>query len=474
MQITGLVGSRGILPVGDLLAGAQNTYSADAFHHFPTLSWLNSSDAFLQLLCVAGIVTALLILFGVLTVPALIAAWIFYLSLTVDGQIFLGYQWDTLLLEAGFLAILVAPFQLLPRLSRERQPPRLMLWLLRLLLFRLMFSSGIVKLASRDPNWASLTALTYHYYTQPIPTPLAWYAQQMPLWFQQVSALMVFVIELIVPFLIFAPWRRARITSAFCLISLQLLILLTGNYTFFNLLTIALCLLLFDDAFIRRWLPPFITKRLPTANDQPLPRFRRLMVIPIAVLIVVLAGLNLVGLFIPLSDSIYAGMGWFVPFRIVNRYGLFAVMTTQRLEIEVEGSNDGQHWQTYSFRYKAEDVNRPPPWVAPLQPRLDWQMWFAALGSYQANPWFSSFMTRLLEGSPDVLALLETNPFPDAPPRYIRATAYDYHFTTWVDRNASGAWWQRDLSGAYFPVSTLGNKHPTMLTSANRGRCLIQ
>ena len=303
----------------------------------PTLTWLNSSDAFLQLLCWSGILASISVIAGLLTAPALALCWIFYLSLTVAGQIFLGYQWDALLLEVGFLAIFFAPLQILPRPSKQTEPPWLILWAFRLLLLRLMFGSGVVKLISGDPAWANLTALTYHYYTQPLPTPLAWYAQQMPLWFQQVSVLVMFAIELCAPFLIFAPfgapyrWRRIRFVGAGAIVFLQLLILLTGNYTFFNWLTIALCILLLDDDFLRHWLPQRFVNKFQFA-PQPIPRWRQFMIAPIAILIFFLGGLQIAGLFVPIRTLPGSSLlNLTAPFRLVNRYGLFAIMTTTRL-----------------------------------------------------------------------------------------------------------------------------------------------
>lgn len=452
-EIKGLVGSNGILPVADFLEAIYSSYGADAYRQFPTLVWLNTSDTFLQWLCWGGAVAALLVIIGLLNAPLLAVCWLFYLSLTIAGQIFLGYQWDALLLETGFIAIFFAPWQLLSRLSKQIEPPWLVLWLLRLLLFRLMFGSGAVKLLSGDPHWADLTALSYHWYTQPLPTPLAWYAHQLPLWFHQLSTLVTFIVELVVPFLIFVPWRRVRFLGAAAIIGFQILILLTGNYTFFNWLAIALCVLLLDDDFLRRWLPLRLT-HMVSAEKRLLPRWRQITVLPLALILLMLGAVqvgSLFGLLRGFPRPVVDVLSLASRFRIINGYGLFAVMTTSRLEIVVEGSNDNQTWLPYEFRYKPGDVNRPPPWIAPFQPRLDWQMWFAALGNVGQNPWFTHFMERLLQGSPDVLALLQTNPFPEAPPRYIRARLYEYTFTDWAARVETGAWWSAAPVGDYFP-----------------------
>jgi hypothetical protein len=236
------------------------------------------------------------------------------------------------------------------------------------------------------------------------------------------------------------------------------MIAITGNYAFFNLLTLALCVLLFDDAFLARFFPRVLVERLRTATFNSR-RFslRRWVTAPIA-LIVFAAGLVQLAALLSLQwvpSSGFQLLSRLEPLRIVNNYGLFAVMTTSRPEIIIEGSNDGETWLDYEFKFKAGDLRRAPRWVEPFQPRLDWQMWFAALGDYRSSPWFTQLMLRLLEGSPPVLALLERNPFPQSPPKYLRALIYDYHFTTWSERRAQGEWWNRQLLGFYFPAVTL-------------------
>jgi len=379
--------------------------------------------------------------------------WLIYLSLATVGQDFFGFQWDNLLLEAGFLAIFLAPLQWLARPARAGPPSRAVIWLLWLLLFKLMFSSGCVKLASGDPNWRNLTALTFHYQTQPLPTWLGWYAGQLPLWFQKLSCIGMFAIELGAPFLIFAP-RRLRFAGGAAIATLQILILLTGNYTFFNFLTLALCVLLLDDFVLKKiWPRGWQTKQ--RATEAPARCWPKGVIIPIAAVFAVVSLSQVAALFGP-------RFGLWVPaaiferefgsLRTINGYGLFAVMTTQREEIVVEGSNDGVNWRPYEFKYKPGDVNRRPRFIEPFQPRLDWQMWFAALGTAQQNPWFLDFCERLLQGSPAVLALLEKNPFPGQPPRYLRAELYNYHFTNFAERRVAGAWWKRELASEYLPI----------------------
>jgi predicted DCC family thiol-disulfide oxidoreductase YuxK len=461
-QINGLIGHNGILPADRFMSAVSRQCDVqgiglERYHLLPTLCWCNTSNTFLDFQCAAGTVLAILLIIGLAPAPSLFLLWLLYLSLVTVGQDFLGFQWDNLLLETGFLAIFFAPLQLLPWPSLEAPPSRLGVWLLRLLLFKLVFSSGCVKLLSGDPNWRNLTALTFHYQTQPLPAWTAWYANQLPVWFQKLSCAATLGIELGAPFLVFAP-RRLRFVGALLLAGLQLLILVTGNYAFFNWLTLALCLLLLDDFFlekltpskIRRWFSP--AAQPPTVN-HPRRWPRPLMV---GVTVVVLAGSGfMLATTLGVGSPLLCPFSWvaeqLAPFRSVNNYGLFAVMTTQRNEIIVEGSDDGVNWSPYKFKYKPGDVNRRPQFIAPFQPRLDWQMWFAALGGPQQNPWFENFCERLLQGSPDVLALLATNPFPAHPPRFIRAELYNYQFTCLPERRATGAWWHREAIGEFLP-----------------------
>jgi predicted DCC family thiol-disulfide oxidoreductase YuxK len=465
-QIGGLIGRHGILPVGQFMSGVAEQCAArgiglERFHLLPTLCWFNASDIFLDGQCAAGAALAACLMAGIARAPCLALLWVLYLSLATVGRDFLGFQWDNLLLETGFLAIFFAPLRLRPKLAREAPPSRIVLGLLRLLLFKLMFSSGCVKLLSGDPNWRNLTALTFHYQTQPLPTWLGWYANQLPLWFQRFSCAAMFAIELGAPFLIFAP-RRLRFFGGGALASLQVLILLTGNYTFFNFLALALCLLLLDD-FILQHIVPAGVRRMFSFNLQPSAcnlsrRWPGAITVPLAVLVVSISLFQMVSLFGVRSKLLLPAAvleEWLVPLRSVNSYGLFAVMTTERREIIIEGSNDNVTWRPYEFKYKPGDVNRRPRFIEPFQPRLDWQMWFAALGDYRQNRWFGDFCERLGQGTPEVLALLANNPFPGRPPRFLRAEFYDYYFTSFAERRATGAWWRREFVGEYLPPVSL-------------------
>lgn len=454
-QIDGLIGSQGIFPLGEFLKHASRVTGIDRYLAFPTLFWLDSSDGFILFLPTAGACLALLLTIGFFERAMTIVLWASYLTIATGCPLFLNYQWDALLLEVGFLAIFFAPGTMTPRVVTPRIPSAVLLFLYRFLLFRLMFSSGAVKLSSGDPTWSNLTALYYHYETQPLPTPLGYYLHQCPPWFQELSVGIVFFVELFVPFCMFAGIYGRRF-AAVAFITLQVLIALTGNYAFFNILTIALSLLLFDDDFLIGLVPQ------GTANSlsyliQTQEQERRWTHYP---------ALCFAGIMIFLQCSLIAVQHVPVAIRqvvsyasnlsLVSSYGLFAVMTTKRPEIILEGSLDGKEWLDYEFPWKAGDVMRPPPWVAPHQPRIDWQLWFAALQDVRQNSWLLRLMQQLLKDSFPVVQLLAKNPFEAKPPKYIRAMLYEYHFTTLAEKQGTRAWWKRDLVGAYSPVFRLG------------------
>jgi lipase maturation factor 1 len=451
VQIDGLIGENGILPAGDFLREISGMLGPSRYWWLPTLFWLSPTDSTLHALCAIGCGLAALLILGIAPAACLAGLWASYLSLCSVGQDFLSFQWDILLVETGFLAIFVAPLTLRPAEIRASTPPPITVWLLRWLLFRLMFSSGAVKLLSGDETWRNLSALEYHYWTQPLPTWIGWYANLLPSSLQRLSCALMFATELGSPCLIWGGVVPRRIAFV-PLVFLQVLILLTGNYCFFNLLTIALCLLLLDDGAWPEWLRTRLTGR---CDARAWPKW---ILAPIAALIITLSVLQMFSLS-------RIGLGWpdavqtlrrvAAPLRLVNSYGLFAVMTTTRPEIAVEGSDDAIRWTEYEFRWKPGDPSRAPAFVEPHQPRLDWQMWFAALGSYEQNPWFVAFAYRLLEGSTAVTRLLERNPFPDHPPRYLRALLYRYTFTDLAERRATGDWWKRELRGAYLPQVSL-------------------
>jgi predicted DCC family thiol-disulfide oxidoreductase YuxK len=444
VQILGLIGHAGILPVGDYLVAAHEALGNSVYRILPSVFWFNSSDAALVAGTVVGVVLGLLVVADRWTRPALIGLFVLYLSYTYAAQDFMSFQWDTLLLEVGFLAIFLTGGS------------RIVVWLYRWLLFRYLFLAGVVKLLSGDPTWRDLTALEYHFWTQPLPTPLAWYAAQLPVRLLVAGTAATLIVELGTVFLIFLP-RRPRAIAACCVLVLQTLIVLTGNYNFFNLLTMLLCVFLFDDAALRRLLPRWLESR--TTARAPLPGRTATVVATALALVVAPVGLNriwqtLTHKDLPVLGALTRAVS---PLFIVNPYGLFAVMTTSRPEIVIEGSADGQVWREYVFRYKPGPLFRPALWNIPHQPRLDWQMWFAALGSVKENPWMISLMWRLLQASPPVLELLDSNPFADGPPKYVRAQLYEYRFADQATHAATGQWWVRRLEGLYFPVVSLAD-----------------
>ena len=448
VQVDGLMGAHGIFPGTEMMGRVRESLGAHPMTA-PTICWWSASDLTLHALCLVGTLAAVLLTLGLLPLPALIACFVCYLSLITPGELFFSYQWDMLLLEAGFVAFLLAPGQW--RLGRGRDAPvsGLGLFLAKALLFKLMFMSGVVKLTSGDPSWLNLTALDYHYWTQPLPTVFAWFADKHPEWLKKACVAFALFVEVVVPFFIWAP-RRLRIAAAWLLIALQLAIAITGNYCFFNLLTIALCLLLFDDFSWRPKLPR------ETAGSP----FRGVTPVAIAAVLITLP-VNLWWCYTAIApEAKWPGpllvlRAYCEPFRIANGYGLFRVMTKERPEIVFEGSADAFDWHPYEFKWKPGDVNRAPQWNAPHQPRLDWSMWFAALGSQRDQIVAVRFAGCLLRNEASVLRLLAANPFPNAPPRYIRASVYEYRFTTAEEKTRTGAWWKRRLRRQYLPVVSL-------------------
>lgn len=459
VQVLGLIGSHGILPAHLYLKEASESLGSMPFLSTPTLFWFNSSDLALRALPGFGIVFSLLVMGGVCTGPLLILLWLMYLSVVTVGGDFMGFQWDALLLEVGFLSIFFAHFKLLdwPVKSADEkaklpEPSRVVLWLFRFLLFKLMVSSGCVKLLSGDVTWQNLSALHYHYWTQPLPTPLGWCAAQLPDWFQSFSVAVMFFIELVVPFFIFVA-GKFRLFAAYMMMLLQVLILLTGNYTFFNVLTLLLCVLLFDDTLVLKLKHNRFAKALIDSSVVRPANILAKISLTILVALVVIMTLSRNVSLTPEPVKEFANV--LSPWCLVNGYGLFAVMTTSRKEIIVEASQDAVHWEPYQFKFKPGDINRAPPWVAPYQPRLDWQMWFAALGTRQDSPWFAHFIFQLLRGSPEVKALIESEPFEGNLPKYVRATLYEYEFTDFKEFTKSGAWWRRKYRGLFFPEASL-------------------
>jgi predicted DCC family thiol-disulfide oxidoreductase YuxK len=444
VQITGLVGRAGILPLTNYLGAAKLVLGSAAYRVLPTLFWLDASDTALFAGTVVGVVLGLLVILNWWVRPALVALFVLYLSYVYAGQDFTSFQWDLLLLEAGFLAIFLTGGS------------RIVVWLYRWLLFRYLLLAGAVKLLSGDATWRQWTALDYHFWTQPLPTPLAWYAAQLPHELLVAGTAATLLVELGSVFLIFLP-RRLRAVGACCVLSFQSLIALTGNYNFFNLLTMLMCIFLFDDAALRRIVPRRLESWLQTKAPRP-GRVATTIATALA-LVVVPVGLNEIWqMFTRTSLPLVGALAETVsPLMIVNPYGLFAVMTTTRPEIVIEGSADGSLWREYVFRYKPGPLTRPPLWNIPHQPRLDWQMWFAALNGMASERWFPNLVLRLLQGSAPVVELLDSNPFPDRPPKFVRAKLYQYRFANRSVHAATGQWWVRQFDGLYFPEVSLAD-----------------
>lgn len=436
-QILGLLGKNGILPVEDYLTHFRLHYPKKRFFYVPSLFWLNASDRALMGLTIAGTLGSILLMLGVY--PSLLLALLFliYLSIVSVGQEFLSFGWESLLLEITFYAFWVS---LTPA-------PNLMMWIcLNFLLFRFHLQAGASKLQSHDYCWRDLTALWFHYQTQPLPNTWAWYAYKLPLRFHRASTFFMFAIELAVPFGLFMTDEiRAGVGIAF--IGLQVIIWLTGNFSFLNHMTAALSTIAFSNAYL-----PSLSQH---QEASPLPFFIQVMLTFIGTLFLVLQLVRLWSHFKPLQSRWMRGLYWLSPFHLVNRYGLFAVMTKERIEIVIEGSYNGLKWEEYLCKYKPSEITRRPRRISPYQPRLDWQMWFLPFDDFEGENWFHLFLYHLLKGTPAVVKLLRHNPFPDKPPLYIRAVMYEYQFSSRKQKKELGWWWQRKYLGAYSPVMSL-------------------
>jgi Lipase maturation factor len=446
VQIDSLAGPDGILPFQRVLDGAFGEQGAWALLRLPTLFWLNSTDAALQAAAFGGSILALLLALGwARPRPALIALFVLYLSLFHAGQIFMTFQWDTLLLESGFLAIFLAD-----------APTRLIVLLFEWLLFRLRFLSGYFKLASGDPSWRDFSALNYYFETQPLPHIGSWYAHQLPSRLLQTGVGFTLFAELLVPFLIFLP-RPFRIFAAAVTILAQLLIIATSNHNFINLLTILLCLFVLDDRIVARALPATLQERIwkHAHPNAPGPAAKALAA---AAAIVILASSSSTMLASqvrrPLPRWLTALTRIPPAFGIGSLYHLFPTMQTERQELRIFGSYDGQTWEPYAFRYKPGALNKAPQFVVPHQPRLDWMMWFLPPQWPDTGFWLEPFLQALRQNRAAVTRLLARNPFEGkAPPNMVRVLAYRYRFTTQQERARTGNWWVAEYLGEYPDVA---------------------
>ncbi len=456
-QVRGLVGPGGILPAGEYLGRVHEALPGPLhLWYAPTLLWLSSGNGMLAALCWIGMAASLLATANVWPRLTLAACFVCFLSFVAGAGIFSGYQSDGMLLEAGFLAWFLAPRGVLPGLGARSLPTHASLLLLLFEWFRIYFESGVVKLTSGDPTWRNLTAMYEYYQNGPLPTWVGWYLQHLPNWFHIATAALTLAMELGLVFLAVLP-RPFRIACFFLVTVWQAGVIVTANYCFLNYLVLALGFLLLDDRALRRFVPARWSEAATTERKRPAPN-RALAntgaaLTAFALLWVFYAALvPLVGLFSPRNPLPAWPAMALDPFRIANGYGLFANMTPHRYEIEFQGSDDGQTWTAYPFRYKPQDPAKRPRIYAPYQPRFDWNLWFASLGAWRENPLVPRTEERLLEGSPDVLGLFAANPFEQAPPRYVRAVLWQYWFSSWPQKQNRGLWWRRQLLGTYAPT----------------------
>ena len=455
-QIVPLVGKEGLLPATDFLGRVASHFDSrtQGFLQLPSLFWFDISDAFLRAVAWTGVGLSLVVLLGYANALLMAVLWFLYLSFIHIGQDWYGYGWEIQLLETGFLAIFLCPL-LDGRPFPRRPPPRLVIWLFRWLIFRIMLGAGLIKLRG-DPCWRDLTCLYYHYETQPIPNPISWWLHFRPHWFHQFGVLWNHFIELVVPWFAFYP-RRPRHIAGALLVSFQVVLILSGNLSFLNWLTIIPALACFDDSLLGKCLPQALNRWIASATESARPL--RPQELTAAGLTVLVAALSIA----PVANMISPHQVMNTSFNrlhLVNTYGAFGSVGQVRMEIVFEGTDEvtlTEHtrWQEYEFRAKPGNPYRRPAIVAPYQPRLDWQIWFAAMATPQEYPWTLHFVWKLLHNDPGTLSLIANNPFPAKPPRYIRAEYYEYHFAKPGD--PSGAWWERKRAGTWLPPLSADN-----------------
>ena len=417
-EAKGLYGTQGILPIRTFLKNRPR---------LPTLFLISTSDNFIQTVIALGLLASVLLALGVYP-PIMIGFLIVvYLSFVVVGQEFMSFQWDMLLLETSYMAFFV---------SLSSTPSFFMLLALWIFLFRFTFSSGIVKLLSGDPRWQSLRALEYHYETQPIPNRLSWYFHQLPAGVHRACTAVVFFVELVVPFFIFAP-EPIRIFAFGFLVFFQIVLILSGNLSFLNYLTIVLCI-------------PLLSHTAPANTSYALDA--------IGLFYIAANLVHILRFFFP-KQWMSSFLRFLSSLHWTSSYGLFAVMTTSRFELVIQGSDDGQDFKPYEFHYKPGNLFAPPKQIAPLHPRVDWQLWFAALRPNQLDPWIHALLSGLLEGKEDILRFFKSNPFFEKPPRYVRVVIYQYHFTNLHTRATTGCWWERTFVAEHPPMELVDKSH---------------
>ena len=470
-QIRGLLGSNGILPATEYLRAVTNSLGFARFWYAPTLLWFSSSDHALMAISWAGLLASVLLTINIFPRAMLLICFLCFLSFVAATSDFSGYQSDSMLLEAGFVSLFLAPPGFRPRLAPDGPPIRAAIFLLLWEWFRIYFESGVAKIASGDPQWRHFTAMDEYYQNGPLPTWIGWYLQHLPHWFHAATAFGTLALELVLVWMLFFP-RRVRIICFFIVTFWQIGVILSANYTFLNYLVLVLGIFLVDDRFLIRFVPqswrPQLPPPTPTISQADAPPqaaapawqqtlARHLASLKLALTAVMFTWLLysttvlLLLMIWPVTPFPYAPVAALQPFRIADRYGLFAVMTRGRYEIEFQGSNDGENWTAYKFRFKPQNPYEAPRIYAPYQPRFDWNLWFASLGHWRSNSIVPRTEERLLEGSPDVLALFANNPFPQ-PPRRIRVLLWQYWFTSMPEKRNQGLWWRRQMLGNYAPT----------------------
>jgi hypothetical protein len=431
-QIHGLIGPSGILPADAYLEAVRPEW-----WRVPTVFWAGAGDRALSAVVLAGLIVSLLLVANIWPRVMVALATVLFLSCVSVLQEFSGYQSDGMLLEAGAIAIVLAPRGVRPGLGADDPPMRIAVFMLLWEWFRIYFESGVVKLLSGDVQWRTLTALDHYYENNPLPTWIGWYAQQLPHVVQHAATLAILIVELGVPWMMFGGNRRWRLACAAIVTPMQVVIILTANYAFLNYLVLLLGLLLLDDRVFGRPASPAVAATA-TRRGQWVGA-GALAVLGYSTVAVVLFPSSVLGL----PARVLA------PFRVANAYGLFAVMTTAEYEIEFQGTRDGVNWVAYPFRYKPQDPAEAPGIYAPYQPRFEWNLWFASLGGWQDNAWVVTTQARLLDNDAAVLALFRANPFSGTPPAQVRSVLWRYWFTTSAERRQTGRWWNRTFVGLY-------------------------
>jgi lipase maturation factor len=467
-QIKGLIGPQGILPAGEFLREVWQQFGRVGYWYAPTLLWFSSGRHMLMGLCWVGMIASVLLVLNLWPRGMLAICFVCFLSFVSGAQDFSAYQSDGMLLEAGFISLLYAPRGFRPGWGETSPPSRASWFLLVWECFRIYFESGVGKIMGGDPAWRNFTALDDYYQNGPLPTWIGWYMQHWPHWFHWATAFGTLALELALVWMMFLPqWFRI---VCFCIVTpWQIGIILSANYTFLNYLVLALGFLLLDDRLLQRLLPKRWKGKFsveqegkPVAEESAERNWRNTLskqwpALKLAITAVMLAwifystGAQMIWMIKPVGLPM-TPVSALEPFRIANRYGLFERMTRGRYEIEFQGSDDGQTWLVYPFRFKPQDPAKTPGIYAPYQPRFDWNLWFASLSTWRQEPIVPRTEQALLRGSSDVLLLFAGNPFPKAPPREVRAVLWQYWFTTPEEKRAAGLWWRREQVGLYAPT----------------------